>query len=221
MALVHALRGRRSNRKLDEKVQQKALEILKPGGLSRLRSDAGGGISGRETRHSCGARDRAEVDDRRQTVARPAASVVEKIHQWRPRRSRVGELVQWDTSEHAWLEERGPKLYLISMIDDASSRVHARFVLHDSKRREHAFAVELRGAVRPAGQLLHRQGEPVSNCAEDARDSKELPRDERDPLPPTQIGRALGNWTSSGSRRTRRRPKAAWSAVFRRRRTVW
>jgi hypothetical protein len=35
-------------------------------------------------------------------------------------------------SEHAWLEESGPKLYLISMIDDASSRLHARFVLHDS-----------------------------------------------------------------------------------------
>ena len=57
---------------------------------------------------------------------------VEKIHQWRPRRSRVGELVQWDTSEHAWLEDRGPKLYLIGMIDDASSRLHARFVLSDS-----------------------------------------------------------------------------------------
>src|SRR5580700_1342772 len=41
---------------------------------------------------------------------------IDQIHQWRPRRSRVGELVQWDTSEHAWLEDRGPKLYLISMI---------------------------------------------------------------------------------------------------------
>jgi hypothetical protein len=57
---------------------------------------------------------------------------VDKIHQWRSRRSRVGEMVQWDTSEHAWLEDRGEKLYLISMIDDASSRLHARFVLHDS-----------------------------------------------------------------------------------------
>jgi len=54
------------------------------------------------------------------------------IHVWRPRRSRCGELVQWDTSEHEWLEGRGPKLYLISMIDDATSRLHARFVLHDS-----------------------------------------------------------------------------------------
>ena len=31
----------------------------------------------------------------------------------------------------AWLENRGPRLYLISMIDDTSSRPHARLVLSD------------------------------------------------------------------------------------------
>jgi hypothetical protein len=36
--------------------------------------------------------------------------------------------VQWDTSEHDWLEGRGEKLYLIAMIDDATSRLFARFV---------------------------------------------------------------------------------------------
>src|ERR1700680_1199641 len=36
------------------------------------------------------------------------------------------------TSEHDWLEGRGEKLYLISMIDDATSRLYARFVRHDS-----------------------------------------------------------------------------------------
>jgi len=40
--------------------------------------------------------------------------------------------VQWDTSEHDWLEGRGEKLYLIAMIDDATSRWFARFVRHDS-----------------------------------------------------------------------------------------
>ena len=35
---------------------------------------------------------------------------VEHIHVWRPRRARYGELVQWDTSEHDWLEGRGEKL---------------------------------------------------------------------------------------------------------------
>jgi hypothetical protein len=37
-----------------------------------------------------------------------------------------------DTSAHAWLEDRGPKLYLIGMIDDACSRIHARLAMHDS-----------------------------------------------------------------------------------------
>ena len=34
-----------------------------------------------------------------------------------------GELVQWDASEHDWLEGRGEKLYLIGMIDDATSQI--------------------------------------------------------------------------------------------------
>ncbi len=42
------------------------------------------------------------------------------------------ELVQWDTSKHDWLEGRGGKLYLIAMIDDATSRLFARFAPHDS-----------------------------------------------------------------------------------------
>jgi hypothetical protein len=50
----------------------------------------------------------------------------------RPRRSRFGELVQWDTSDHDWLEGRGKRLYLIGMIDDATSRALARFVDSDS-----------------------------------------------------------------------------------------
>jgi hypothetical protein len=44
----------------------------------------------------------------------------------------LGELVQWDTSEHDWLEGRGEKLYRIAMIDDATSQLFVRFVRHDS-----------------------------------------------------------------------------------------
>ena len=47
-ALVHALRGRRSNRKLDEKTKEKAL--VKARRLSRFRSDSGGGILGQQDR---------------------------------------------------------------------------------------------------------------------------------------------------------------------------
>jgi hypothetical protein len=39
---------------------------------------------------------------------------IQRAHFWRPRRSRFAELVQWDTSEHNWLEDRGEKLYLIA-----------------------------------------------------------------------------------------------------------
>ena len=78
---------------------------------------------------------------------------VEKIHQWRQRRARRGELIQWDTSEHAWLEDRGPKLYLISMIDDATSHVHARFVMHDSTE-ENMRLLWSYGAVHESGNML-------------------------------------------------------------------
>ncbi len=46
---------------------------------------------------------------------------------WRARKPHVGELVQLDGSHHDWLEGRGPRGVLMAMIDDASSRVFARF----------------------------------------------------------------------------------------------
>jgi transposase len=116
---------------------------------------------------------------------------VERLHQWRPRRSCRGELVQWDTSEHDWLEDRGEKLYLIHMIDDATSELTARFVEHDSTEEN----------MRLLWKYLEQHGRPVAfytdkaslfqTAPKIARNVKELPRNEREPLPPTQIGRAL------------------------------
>jgi len=37
------------------------------------------------------------------------------------------KMMQWDTSDHNFLEERGAKLYLIAMIDDATSELTVRF----------------------------------------------------------------------------------------------
>ncbi len=189
-ALVHALRGRRSNRKLDEKTKQKALEIL--------RRDVYRGFG--PTLAAEYLANEHDIHAGRETVRtwmiegklwRASRQCVDKIHPWRPRRSRAGEMVQWDTSEHAWLEDRGPKLYLISMIDDASSRLHARFVLHDSTEEN----------MRLVWSYVERHGRPVSyytdkaglfqTAPKTARYATDLPRDERHPLPPTQIGRAL------------------------------
>ena len=190
LAVVHQLRGRRSNRKLDEKIKNQAIKIL-----SRPIYSGFGPTLAAEY-----LADQHDIQVGRETVRnwmiegqlwRAKRQRIEKIHQWRERRSRFGELVQWDTSEHAWLEDRGPKLYLISMIDDATSRIHARFVLHDSTEQN----------MRLLWSYLEQNGRPLSyytdkaslfqSAPKIARDMKLLPRDERESLPPTQIGRAL------------------------------
>jgi hypothetical protein len=50
---------------------------------------------------------------------------------WRARKAHVGELVQLDGSHHDWLEGRGPACVLMAYIDDASSRVFARFYAYE------------------------------------------------------------------------------------------
>jgi hypothetical protein len=56
----------------------------------------------------------------------------ERHRQRRPRRSCFGELVQMDTSLHAWTEGRGEEMVLLTMIDDATSRLRARFYAADT-----------------------------------------------------------------------------------------
>jgi hypothetical protein len=55
------------------------------------------------------------------------------IHQPRPRRDCVGELVQVDGCEHWWFEDRGPQCTLLVFIDDATGRLmHLQFVESES-----------------------------------------------------------------------------------------
>lgn len=81
---------------------------------------------------------------------RPRRRKVEEVHTWRPRRSRFGELVQWDRSDHDWLEGRGERLYLIQMIDDAASRLRARFVRHHTTEEN---LRQLRGSIEAHGRI--------------------------------------------------------------------
>jgi hypothetical protein len=101
------------------------------------------------------------------------------------RRACWGELVQWDTSEHDWLEGRGPKLYLIAMIDDATSKAYARFALHDSTEEN----------LRTLGGYLEHHGRPQDFYTDKASLFVTSPRkndpEERSEKPLTQIGRAL------------------------------
>jgi hypothetical protein len=78
----------------------------------------------------------------------------------RPRRAAVGELVQWDSSDHAWLEDRYPgRLTLVTMIDDATSRLqYARFVPQDNGQVNREAVIK----------YLERHGRPLAFYADQA-----------------------------------------------------
>jgi helix-turn-helix protein len=99
----------------------------------------------------------------------------------RPRRSCFGELVQMDASIHDWLEGRGEDLVLLSMIDDATSRVMARFY--------RAGTVETH--LDLLGRWLRQHGRPLALYTD--RHSIFEPQDKGRALPEgtTQFGRAL------------------------------
>ena len=64
--------------------------------------------------------------------------------------------MQWDTSEHDWLEGRGEKLYLIAMIDDATSQLSVRLVRHDSTEENLRQLRHLSAAQDCQRRFLHK-----------------------------------------------------------------
>ena len=76
-----------------------------------------------------------------------------KHRQWREPCSREGQMVQYDTSDHDWLEGRGPRLYLIKGVDDATSKVAgAKFVLTDGVKQN----------IGVFWDMIRRRGIPLS-----------------------------------------------------------
>src|ERR1035437_543455 len=121
--VVHRLRGRPSNHRRDPSVRRQVL------GMYRTEMPDFGLTLASEKLRLHGL----EVPG----GARRAWLLAEGL--WEPRRKRdqhrqrrerracLGELVQADGSHHDWLEGRGPRMVLVAMIDDATSKVSARF----------------------------------------------------------------------------------------------
>jgi transposase len=191
-SVIHGLKGKVSNSKLDEEVRKRTLEVLSDKrchdfgptyARDHLAAKHGIQVSKETMRHWM-------IEDKRWRAGRKKAE--RKVHVWRERRSRFGDLVQWDTSTHDWLEGRGSEpIYLITMIDDATSRVLARFVPHDSTEEN----------MKLLETYLQRFGRPRAFYTDKAtlfqtaeKTKRGESRQERDPkeMPPTQIGRALG-----------------------------
>jgi transposase len=184
-AVVHGLRNRRSNRRLKDETAAQALDAVKRDyrdfgptlAAEYLSRDLGLEIS-RETLRQLLIRD---------GIWKAKPQKISEVHVWRPRRSCRGELVQWDTSTHAWLEDRGAeKMYLIALIDDATSTLFARFVPADSTEHH----------MRVLWAYLERYGRPQSVYTDKATLFQPAlapgwKGDEPGPKSETQMGRAF------------------------------
>lgn len=188
-AVIHGLRGRVSNRKTDPRIVHEAVEIL----AAPLYQGFGPTLAAEYLASQHGITASKETVRQWMIAAklwRGKKQKIQQIHTWRPRRSRWGELVQWDSSPHDWLEGRGDRLCLIAMIDDATSRLWARFARHDSTAEN----------MRLLWSYLEKFGRPLTFYTDKASIFQTAPKSRRGEwnldnewveTPLTQIGRAL------------------------------
>ena len=129
--VIHGLRGGRSNRKLSDRLRKRVMRLVSqeygnfgPTLIAEYLAQEQALAVGKETvrKWMIG-----------EGLWKAKRARLGRVHTWRARRESPGELVQWDTSVHAWLEDRGPtKMYLVAMIDDATNTLFARFVEADT-----------------------------------------------------------------------------------------
>src|ERR1700726_2563580 len=148
-SLVHGLRGRPSNRKLATRWEQKILARLR-----QRYADFGPTLAAEHLAQEGFSVSRETLRKWMTQAAlwRPRSQRVKTIHVWRERRACFGELVMQDSSPFRWLEERGPACQLIAVIDDATSRVWARFTEHDTTEEN----------LRTLEGWLRRYGRPLA-----------------------------------------------------------
>ena len=126
--LVHRGRGKPSNRRRPEKLKAQALRLY-----DTQYGDFGPTLAAEKLAERHGIAVSAETL-RGWLLAKGVTHFRrrKRPHRaWRMRKAHIGELVQLDGSHHDWLEGRGPACVLLAYIDDASSRVFARFYDHE------------------------------------------------------------------------------------------
>lgn len=178
-AIVHGLRGRPSNHRHDPRFQAQILQAYQ-----RRYPDFGPTLAseklGAEGLHVGAETLRRWLLDaglwQRRRQRDPHRSR-------RPRRSCFGELVQMDASIHDWLEGRGEQIVLITMIDDATGRLLARFYP----------AGTVEAHMDLLGLWLHRYGRPLALYTDrhSIFEPHEKGQPSADPGAKTQFGRAL------------------------------
>jgi hypothetical protein len=126
--LAHRGRGKPSNRRIPEPVKAKALRLY-----AQRYGDFGPTLAAEKLAEHHGL----TLSDETLRSWLLAQGVThfrrrKRPHRaWRERKAHVGELVQLDGSHHDWFEGRGSRCVLMAYIDDASSRVYARFYAYE------------------------------------------------------------------------------------------
>ncbi len=175
IGVIHRLRGRASNARKDKTLRRQVLRI-----------------------YSQDYRGFGPTLASEKLIARGLPISAETLRQWliamklwKPRRRRhkhrrrrdrrecFGELVQTDGSIHDWLEGRGPRMTLLVLIDDATSKVVARFYQAETTE----------GYFKLLKRYLRKHGRMVAIYAD--RNSIFFATDKHDEPVVTQFGRAL------------------------------
>jgi hypothetical protein len=180
--LVHRSRGRPSNRRLDDAKRQKIVE----------RHQARYADFGPTHASEKLAEDDLAVSADTLTRLLKVAGVWTPLRRGRKHRSRrerrecFGEMVQMDGSPHDWFEGRGPRCVLMVLVDDATSRTHAKFFKEETTVAAfESFGewVELHGVPRSVyvdRDSIYRSDRPATVEEELAGE-----------VPLTQFGRAM------------------------------
>src|SRR5713226_4172742 len=127
--VLHGLRGRPSNRKLEARFEQRVVARIR-----QRYADFGPTLAGEHLAQEglVVSRETLRKWMAQAALWRPRTKRVKAVHVWRERRASFGELVMQDSSPFRWLEERGPACHLIALIDDATSRIWGRFTEQDT-----------------------------------------------------------------------------------------
>jgi len=180
--LVHRLRGMPSTHRKDPLFKASVLEVCRA-----HYADFGPTLASEKLleRHALGVHPetlRLWLIGDGQRVTRAAKS---RHRTWRKRKAHFGEMVQMDGSVHDWFEGRGPRCFLMSMVDDATGTTLLLF-----SEEETTFAAML---LLEAWVKLY--GIPVSLYVDRKKvyvtDREQTKEEQLSAMPPlTQFGRA-------------------------------
>lgn len=182
--IIHRLRGRASNHRLDPALLDKAIELVK------ARYGDFGPTLAREKLAQLHQIQLSTFTLRQRMIEAGIGKPKRPKQRHRARRERrscLGMLVQLDGSEHGWFEGRAPRCVLLLYIDDATSRLlYGEFVQSEATLT----------LFRTTRIYLERYGRPVAFYVD--RDSvykvnrqANLEEQLRDSQPLSQFGRAM------------------------------